>query len=183
MRSHDHECEWVRDHIDALVDDDAGTPPAERAHVERHVAACEACARELALARRVRTELRALAFPAAPADVVARAEAHIAAKPARVVPLRARRPLLKRVALAAAAAVLIVAAVAVLQERRRATDQVAVEQAARDAAIAFAYVGKYTRRAGEIVESEVIEQRLLAPVGKAMGKSGVTETKANDGQS
>ncbi|HEU4929322.1 MAG TPA: hypothetical protein VFU38_05780, partial [Candidatus Krumholzibacteria bacterium] len=77
----------------------------------------------------------------------------------------------------------ILAGLTVADQRRRAANELAVEQAARDAAIAFAYIGKYTRRAGDIVESEVIEQRLLAPVGKAMEKSGVTETKSSPSQS
>ena len=183
MRLSNFGCEWACDHIDALIDDDFDTTPEERAAIEYHVASCASCARELAEARRMRAELRALAFAAAPADVIARAEQQIREQSTRVVPLRRRATLARRGALMAAAAALIVAAVAVFEERRRSVDEVAVEQAARDAAVAFAYVDKYTRRAGEIVGSEVIEQRVLAPVEKAMKKSGVTETKSGAGQS
>ena len=83
---------------------------------------------------------------------------------------------------AAAAALLLISAVWVERDRRRA-NELAVEQAARDAGVAFAYFNKYARRAGNIVEDEVIEQRLVAPMEKAMEKSGVRETKAGPGQS
>lgn len=181
MRSHEPSCEWVREHLDALIDDEFESTPQREAFAH-HVASCDACARELAWARRVRAELRALQFGSAPAAAVARAQTEIDARPAAVVPLRPKARLLRGLS-AVAAAVVIIAALTIAEQRRRAAQEVAVEQAARDAAIAFAYVGKYTRRAGEIVESEVIEQRLLVPVGKAMEKSGVTETKSAAGRS
>ena len=182
MHSHEPGCDWVREHIDALIDDDVDATPDERAALERHIASCGACARALAWARTVRDELRTLSVASAPAAVIARAEAEIAAQTAPVVPLHRKARLVRSLAVAAAA-VVIIAAFAVADQRHRAANELAIEQAARDAAVAFAYVGKYTRRAGEIVENEVIEQRLLAPVGKAMEKSGVTETKSGTGQS
>ena len=182
MDSHRPSCEWVRDHLEVLVDDEIDSTPADRAALERHVAACDACARELAWARRVRDELRAMAFTSISPAVLAQAEKQIAAATPAVVPLRPPVRSLRRAFIVAAAAIVIVA-VSVADQRRRAAHDVAVEEAAREAAIAFAYLGKYTRRAGEIVESEVIEQRLRLPVEKAMQKSGVTETKPSSGQS
>ncbi len=182
MHSHEPGCDWVLDRLDALIDDDFDITSAERAALECHIASCGACARELAWAQTVRDELRTLSVASAPAAVIARAEAEIAAQTAPVVHLHPKARLVRSLTVAAAA-VVVIAALAVADQRRRAANELAVEQAARNAAVAFAYVGKYTRRAGEIVENEVIEQRLLAPVGKAMEKSGVTETKSGSGQS
>ena len=182
MHSREPSCEWVREHLDALIDDDVDAMPDERAALERHIDSCDACARELEFSRAVRDELRALSVSSAPAAVIARAQSEIDARSAAVVPLRPKARLLRGLS-AAAAAVVIIAGLTIAEQRRRTAQEVAVEQAARDAAIAFAYLGKYTRRAGEIVESEVIEQRLLQPVEKAMKKSGVTETKSSSDQS
>lgn len=182
MDSHEPSCEWVREHLEVLVDDDVDSTPAERVALEHHVAACDACARELAWARRVRDELRAMAFASVSTAVVEQAERQIRAASPAVVPLRPPVRRFRRAFIVAAAAIVIVA-VTVADQRRRAAREVAVEEAAREAAVAFTYLGKYTRRAGEIVESEVIEQRLLLPVGKAMQRSGVTETKSSSGQS
>jgi len=136
----------------------------------------------LALAERVQAEFRALAIPSAPASVIDRARAEAAGTRGRVVRLHPRAGA-RRWIPAAVAAALLVAAVFVEQNRRRAAEDAAVEHAARETAVAFAYLNKYARRAGDIVEDEVIEQRLLAPVEKAMEKSGVTETKSVAGQS
>jgi len=183
MHSHEPSCEWVREHLDALIDDEFESTPAEHAVLERHVAACDPCARELAWALRVRDELRAMAFTSISPALLEQTEREIGATPLPVVPLRPRARALRRASLLVAAAAVVIVSLTVADQRRRAANEVAVEEAAREAAVAFAYVGKYTRRAGEIVESEVIEQRLLQPVGKALEKSGVTETKSISGQS
>ncbi len=176
-----HECEWMRARMDAFLDGAASDLPAsEREHVARHLVSCEACGTELALAKRLRASLRGMAVPAAPAAVIERAERGIASTRARVVALRPRAGL-RRWGPAVAAAMLLVAALGI--ERNRRAERLAVEQATHEAAIAFAYVDKYARRTGAIVGNEVIEQRLLAPVEKAMSKSGVTETKPGPGQS
>ncbi len=182
MHPHEPSCEWVREHLDALIDDEFESTPEERGALERHAAACAACARELDLAKALRDEFRAMAFTAVSPAVIARAQAEIGAEAARVVPLRAHRRWVRRASLIAAAAAVIIAAVGI-QERRRAAHELAVKEAAQDAAIAFAYLGKYTRRAGSIVGNEVIEERLLAPVERAMEKSGVGETKSSSTQS
>ncbi len=183
MSTHEPTCEWVRDSLDAFIDgNDSNLTAGERSDVKRHAAACAACAEELALAERVGAELRAMAIPSAPAPVVDRALADVADTRGRVVRLHPRARL-RRWIPATVAAALLVAAVWVEQNRRRAADAAAVELAARETAVAFAYLNKYARRASDIVEDEVIEQRLLAPVEKVMEKSGVSETKTDAGQS
>lgn len=176
-------CEWVRDHIDAYVDGaDAELSADDRRHVVRHTAACTACADELAWATRVRAGLRDLAVPSAPRTVIERAEREIAPRRDNVVRLRPRTGMVGWVTVAAAL-VLLAAVVWIEGGRRRAAEELAVEQATHEAAVAFAYLNKYARRAGDIVEQEVIEERLMVPVERAMKKSGVTETKPDPGQS
>jgi anti-sigma factor RsiW len=183
MSWNEHQCEWIRDRIDAYVDGiESDLPAAEHAAIARHASACDACAQEIAFARRVRDELRSLAIPSAPPSVVARAQTQAESPRARVVPLRPRL-FARRWIPAVAAAALLVAALWVESDRRRAAHDVAVENAARETALAFSYLNKYARRTGTIVEDDVIERRLLAPVEKAIEKSGVTETKPVAGQS
>ena len=181
-----HECEWVSDRIDAFIDGvESDLSDAERLRVAGHLESCDGCARELALAERVRDGLRGMDFSSAPESVVERAARALEA-PANVVRLpHRRRPRAARWVPAAVAAALLLAAVFLESDRRRrvASSPVAIETAARDAALAFAYVNKYTRRTGAIVEDEVIEQRLVVPMEKAMEKSGVVETKPGPGQS
>lgn len=182
MSSHDHACEWALERLDAFVDGVASDlSDHERLAVASHIETCAACARELALAEQVRAGLRELSIPAAPSSVIERVERELATTPSNVVVLRPRLRAPRWLPVATAALVLI-GAVWVERDRRRA-NELAVEQAARDTGVAFAYFNKYARRAGDIVEDEVIERRLVAPVEKAMGKSGVSETKAGPGRS
>lgn len=176
-------CEWVRDHLDAFVDTEESEFSADdRRHIALHVAACAACADELLWATRVRAGLRDLAVPSAPRTVVERAAREITAGRNNVIRLRPRIGAVRWVTVAAVLA-LLATAVWIEGGRRRAAEQVAVEQATRDATIAFSYLNKYARRTGHIVEQEVIEQRLMVPVERAMKKSGVAETKPDPGQS
>jgi anti-sigma factor RsiW len=187
MSSNDrHECAWVREHIDEYCDGAEGElTNDEHLRVARHVETCPSCAHELALAQRVGAELRAMAMPAAPAGVIERAEQEVATRRGNVVRLRSRVGIMRWAAVAAG--VVLLAAVAWMERQRTAeetaTQSAAVERAAQEAALAFAYVNKYARRTGDIVQDEVIERRILEPVEKAMEKSGVSETKPNPDQS
>ena len=181
------ECEWVSDRIDAFIDGaDSELSDADRRRVAGHLESCDACARELALLEYVRDGLRGMDFSSAPESVVERAALSLQA-PTNVVRLHPRRrPRPARWVPAAVAAALLVAAVFLESDRRSrqaASSPEAIATAARDAALAFAYVNKYARRTGAIVEDEVIKQRLVAPMEKAMEKSGVAETKPEPGQS
>lgn len=169
-------CDWVRDRVDLYVDRaPESLDDGERALVARHAAGCAACARDIEMAARIRNELRSLPAPALAADVIARAEREIAG----VVPIGPRRSPRRWAVAVAAAAVAGVATVALLRPAgdtidtaATAPDAQAVEMAARDAALALAYVGKYTRRTGHIVEHEVEES-----MRRALERSGMIETK------
>jgi anti-sigma factor RsiW len=186
MSSNDrHECEWVRERLDDFCDGaESELPDGERLRVARHLESCSSCARELALLQRVGASLRAMAVPAAPAEAVARAQQQIDSQRGNVVRLHSRARVVRWMAVAAA---LVALAAAVWMEGERgqnvATNSPAVEQAAQEAAIAFAYVNKYARRTGDIVQDEVIERRILDRVEKAMEKSGMSETKPHPDQS
>ncbi len=182
MSSREPSCDWVLDRLDAFVDGvESDLSDDERLAVASHLESCASCAREFALAERVRDELRGMAIPSAPPSVVDRAERAAASAGSNVVALRPRARARRWLPVAAAALVLV-SAVWVERDRRRA-HELAVEEAAREAGVAFAYFNKYARRTGVIVEDEVIEQRLLAPVERAIQKSGVIETKSDAGQS
>ena len=76
---------------------------------------------------------------------------------------------------AAVAALVVVAAVGVWRNARERpapvtssdVDPQAIEQASRDAALALAYVGKYTRRTGQLIRDDVIGVRVVLPMHRA----------------
>jgi anti-sigma factor RsiW len=117
-----------RETISAYVDD--ALPPDERARFERHLATCDACQRELAEMRDIRTLLRALPQPvlprsfALPADVPnplptpARAAATVVRPDAETWQRRAGRLAQRVGALAAAAGVMLVLGSALLSHAR-----------------------------------------------------------------
>jgi anti-sigma factor (TIGR02949 family) len=184
MRDRDTTCEWALDRIEAYLDDDLDAP--ERARLEDHLAACAPCARELALAARVREGLRALPFFEAPAHVVEAAERAAlgagTAPGADVVVLPARRRVLRGWPAAAAAVVVLVAAGLWLGGRgrgdgrgeelaRAGVTEAEVEAAGVEIAIAFGYVGKYSDRAARIVRDDVLEERVLPRLEHAFSAS------------
>ncbi len=183
MSLNNSSCEWVRGALDSFLDGaESDLSAEEHARVSQHCASCVACASELATAKRMRAVMRTMSHDAAPPHVVTRAANEIAAGKSNVVALRPRPRSKRWLAVTAAAAILLVAVSADYTRRRKDRD-VAVEEAAREAAIAFAYLDKYARRAGSIVEDDVIMRRIVTPVEKAIEKSGVAETKSSDGQS
>lgn len=169
------DCAWVRERIDAYLDDE--TSSTETRSLEAHVGACTGCARELELARRCRGELRALPSFAPPHHTVDAAERAASAGTgnAEVIPLAPRRRARRTRWMTVAAAALVIAAVGVWRGPRRPpapvatadVDPRAIEQASRDAALALAYVGKYTRRTGELIRDDVIGVRVVLPMHRA----------------
>ncbi|MCI0452977.1 MAG: anti-sigma factor [Candidatus Latescibacteria bacterium] len=179
-----HECEWVREHLDAFLDGaDSDLAAGDSERVARHLASCAECRAESAFAQRVRAGLRGMEMTAAPAAVIERAEREIGSTRGRVVALRPRGGMRRWAPAIAAAAVLVVVATWSERSRRAQAERVAVEQAAREAAVAFAYLNKYAQRTGDIVEADVIGRRFVAPVEKAMEKTGVAETKPSPDES
>lgn len=172
------ECAWVLDRIDAYLDGaEAGLGATESRRVETHVAGCAGCARELAFARQCRDELRELPRfdpPQRVIDEAARESAREAAREslAAAIPLR-RHVQLPRWTVAVAAA-LSIAAAGLWWSRAHETsveDTAAVEEASFEAAVAFAYVGKYTDRTRHLIRDDVIGLRIVLPMHRAFSAS------------
>jgi Putative zinc-finger len=169
------DCAWVRERIDAYLDGETGA--AEARSLEAHLDACAGCARELDLAGRCRRELRALPPFSPPRRAVEAAERAAAAGTgsAEVIRLAPRRRAWRARWVSVAAAVLAIAAVGVWRGVREPPTPVAtsnvdpheIEQASRDAALALAYVGKYTRRAETLIRDDVIGIRVVLPMHRA----------------
>lgn len=118
-------CDPIRERLSEHLDGEV--PPGDLAAIERHLASCEACRRELAGLRRVSAELGRLAHRKAPAhlaasirDRIARERLFAAEPPGRKRPLRLY-PWLKGMGLAVAA-VLVLMVGNPLRQRDEAVD-------------------------------------------------------------
>lgn len=162
------ECRDVLGRLEPLIDGDLER--AERRAVEGHLESCPSCRRELALARALRDELRALpSLDAAPTTlqrVLEVAEREVSARRSFLF-----RPRLAWAALAVIAIALGLAAVFVDRrprpEPRTAEVAVAVEQAR----FALAKVGELTRKAGLDLRDEVLPSHLAAPLRETVERS------------
>lgn len=165
-------CEVIRDRIDAFVDDELND--VERNAVRDHCARCVACEDELALALRVRDELRALPVLGAPQRVIDAAGRTIRAP--RVVPFpvrRARRRLLP--AMAAALAVVAAAAWFIAERRTPAApaySDAEIRQARDEMELAFRYVDHYSAQTARIIQVDIMEKRVTPRVERALVTSG-----------
>ncbi len=176
------DCEWVRVRIEAWLDGEMDRAEADR--FERHARECRDCDAEVELARSVSATLRSLPALECPGGLVEHAAAVAAGSRTRPT-LRERaarwiEPHLEgflRPAMVAMILVVIAAGVFVLSGRKGMNgaidpySRVEVEAAAQDAMIAFAYVGKYTRRTGSLLRREVIAERIAPRMARAMSKS------------
>ncbi|MDH3197404.1 MAG: zf-HC2 domain-containing protein [Candidatus Krumholzibacteria bacterium] len=177
----ENNCTWVRERIDPHLDGELRAGDAER--LERHVAGCAACAREVELARRVVAELRALPTHGCPDAVVARVEALVAGiqTPAqgRLARARAwRTAVFARPAMTVMLVAIAAVTVFVLTQRHRVAGpagerytQAEVEAARGELMVAFAYVGKYSRMTGSILREEM-DEGLVEPLDRAMTQAG-----------
>lgn len=178
------DCGWILERIESYVDD--GLHGGELEIFERHIESCDACGRELSLARDVARGLRALPWYRCPDHVADNAAVRIGADADAVrgtwfdrLRQGFKSSLLShpRPAMAAALVVIVASAVFVFSQRERplfsdagvspGEQDVSVEElemAKNDAMLALAYVGKYCRRSGEIVKNEVIADRLNKPM-------------------
>jgi anti-sigma factor RsiW len=190
------DCEWVQDRIDLYIDGDAGGD--EALALEQHAAGCEDCTSEIDFARALKSELRALPAHTAPAGVVERAQAAArAAAASSSPPLRERVAAflgaqvarhfegMLRPAMAAMIIVVVAAGVFVVSQRDRVptaqngyTDA-EIAAAAQQARVAFAYVGRYTQRPVQVISNDVMEDRVVPRMQKAMTQSlgGVMEER------
>ena len=170
MRSDDFlSCEAALDLIEPSLDGDLDA--GEEARLRAHLAACAACAAELAFAQRVQRELRALPQPEVPPELLARVVQ--AGRRGEVIPFpQPQRTGRLRIAAAAALVALAVGGGSLfvhLQHVQHQREQVA--QATREARLALAYFGKVTRKAGLDIRDEVLEKRLVIPVTRSVSRS------------
>lgn len=184
LRPVDDGCDATLDLLEAYVDaaDDDGSLTAEEARrVERHLARCASCRGELALARRLRGELRALPQLACPPRL---SEAVLRRSRVgfgrwwrdRVAGPALRRParsLWRPVAAAVGVALVVLGGAWLLAPfaRREAPaptySQAELRRAEQEARLAFAYVGAASRRAGLDLRDGVLAPYLVAPVARA----------------
>jgi len=167
---HDLRCEEALEILEPYLDGElsASKVPGLRRHLER----CAACAAELELAGKIQRELRSLPQPDCPPEVLERVRR---AGGGEVVPFAPRR-FATSVRIAAAAAVLAVAVGGgvLFFHVQRASDRPSPEevaQATRQARLAFAYIGKVTRRAGLDVRDDVLVKRLVTPATESVSRS------------
>ena len=165
-------CDEALDLLEPHLDGDL--TPEESARLRRHLEGCAACAAELALAGQVQAGLRALPQPDCPPELIARV---LEAGRGEVVPFPSRvRTFRNRFAAAAAVAALAVGGGALfvhsqqLQQRAEARQAQQVAEATREARLAFAYIGKATRKAGLDVRDEVLQKRLLVPAAQTLSR-------------
>jgi hypothetical protein len=184
----DH-CSRTQERIELYLDGElAGS---DREEFEQHVGECPSCREELALAETVTTELRSLPRLDCPDRAVNRAE--VVAGAGTFVPEetwldRLRRRMggrlvwLPRPAMTVMLVVLFAATVFVLSRHEQSPfngrtkgltpaetlTEKEVELAKLDVMIAFAYIGKYSKRTGQIVKKDVLADRVVKPLGKTV---------------
>jgi anti-sigma factor RsiW len=184
------DCERALARLDAWADGELG--PAALAGLERHAAACPACAEELELARELARELPRLPRHNCPPAVcravlaTAAAEARARVREARGQGSRPVRParrwlswppgsrarrLSLRPILAGALVAVLAAGGALLWPRRPAPARPSASELARaelELKLAFAYLGRVGREAGVRVRDEMVAN-VLAPTERALG--------------
>lgn len=190
-------CVWVLDRIDSYIDGDL--TGEELGRFEEHVEECGSCSREMVLAQEIVDELHSLPEHVCPRRVMEEAAGRIEepSSAPRLGRLRdwfgGRAFLAPRPVLAAMLIVVVVAVVFVLSRneqsplgdapRPEAISQTQyteedLEQAKQDVMLALAYVGKFGRKTSHIVRDDVISERVVTPVLKAV----VTATDATTKQ-
>ncbi len=161
-------CAWARQVIEAYLDGDLTADEAAR--LESHLSGCQACAEELALAKRLNLALRDLPEQRCP-DRIADAvldrvgkEPRAARRPAGWYP-RVWRP-------AALAAMLLLVAITalVIKGAKPPPPTVTPEEIVRaeqQVRWTLAYVGEIGRRSAFTVRDDVLESRIVHPIRKA----------------
>lgn len=176
-------CEESLDVLEAYVDGDL--PAGEAARLREHLERCPSCAGELALARKIQSELRALPLPDCPPAVLEKVRQ---AGKGEVVPFpRRERSLGRRIAAVAAALVLSVGGGALffhVQQVQRERQQIA--QAELEARYDLAYIGKVSRRTGLDIRDQILQKHVVAPtsrgIARSLGVSPAPEEAAQTGR-
>jgi predicted anti-sigma-YlaC factor YlaD len=174
--SYENNCRWALDRIEPYLDDDLENEELSR--FEEHIGDCETCAEELAFATRVVGELRSLPAHSAPEGVIPGQEWEAPSLAERFSGWFAERwAVAMRPAMVTMVVMIVAVGAFVISQRDRLpgngasdVEQAQVEAAAEQAMVAFAYIGKYSRRAGYIVRDE-LDENVVGRVEDAMGQS------------
>jgi anti-sigma factor RsiW len=168
----------VREWLESYLDHDLG-PKEERA-VRDHLRGCAECARELEIARAIRSELRSLPEFDTPARVLwsvrmATSDSSAGKRVRTTIQRYTARPVL-----AAAASVLVVVIAAVVWLQRPAPapslDDPEVARAIQQTRYAFALVGELGRRAAL---DELLGDRVVSPTIRSLSKTLGKSEKSN----
>ena len=180
-------CHWVLERIDARIDDDLVAE--EAVAFDRHVADCPECAQELSFARNVVSELRGLPEHPCPPGLVEEAQARaraIAGHASGHAPslreriagwFEPRIEVLFRPAMVAMVVVVAAVSVFVISQRQPQEEaggdysQAEIKAAALQARVAFAYIGRYSQRTGQLLRKDVMAKRVVPQVERALVES------------
>ena len=166
---------WIDDRLEAFLDGEL--PEAERAVLDGALRADPAWQAELALARRIRTDLRALPTPACPPAVTEAVLRHARRRSPAAwlerIAEAARRHVagLWQPSLAMAVLVAVVVAAAFLGRPAPPAPNIAsaeVEQALDEVRWTLAYLSEVGRKTGRSVREDVIGQRVVEPMQDAL---------------
>lgn len=179
-------CAWVNERLDSYLDGDLS--PEETLSFEQHSNDCPTCAGELLLARDVISELHAFPTFECPDDVVEKAAIRAGVIEGRnienhYVPAQSPasgwswRNLFSGRLAGVGAMVLVIAAVAVFVLTQRGSieeqySEAEIEKARQETMAAFAYVGKYTSRGATVFRDDVMAQRVVPTIRRAITTSG-----------
>ncbi len=167
-------CVWVSDRIDPYLD---GELSADESHVfDRHIDACVVCREELTLAETVLDKLRELPAQACPDRVTGALYAGVETGPelAAVPAVPVRRWFggwFLRPAVAGMLAVIVFTTMILVGRMERGTNEATPDEVARATAEVqwtLAYVGNVSRWTGRTFQQEVLEERVVAPVRRAV---------------
>jgi hypothetical protein len=181
MPAAEDRCLWTLDRIDPYLEGDLATE--EIAKFEGHLAGCHDCREELALAQAVLRELRALPALECPPRIAEDAAAAFGTNNRESLVRRligwfgGRNVFVPRPAMAVMVLVIAAVSVFVLSQHQQSPfnrgpeyTEEELELAKLDAMLAFAYLGKFSRRTGEILKNDVINDRVIKPLGKTVSE-------------
>lgn len=161
-------CAWVSDRIDPYLDGDLSE--GESVVFDNHVDTCIDCREELTLAQTVLTELRSLPAQTCPNSVSEALYADVKSDAKRGI-----RPWFRgwflRPAVAGALIAIVVTAMFLVARMERGTDAATPEEIARATAEVqwtIAYVSDVSRRTGLTFQQEVLEERVVTPMRRAV---------------
>ena len=161
-------CETALDLIEAFLDDELGPTVAEEFHT--HLEDCPTCSKEAADARQFLTELRSLPELKVPSrvidnvrDAIGRHDFEAGTDP---------RSQIRNRWLAAAAAIIIgiLGTTTMIRNHAEPTDAEAL-RAAAEVQVALATIGDITRRANQMVQAKVIDDRALPRSIRGLARS------------